>query len=122
MNLCQLLWMNIMSKSSQATPPNHSDDEFVPASFVIFCLDSEGSVAFEASWGNSTAEIKKFAGLVKKINNGEFENLIIEQLKEQSKENTKSSKNYTTFNKYYSQLNGSSLSDLVIDPTEVELN
>lgn len=111
-----------MSKSSQATHQNHSDDDFVPKSFIIFCLDASGDIAFEASWGESVAEIKKFASLVKKINNGEFENMIIDQLKEQSQATAKEIKNYATFSKIYKQLSQSLDLDLVIDPTEVELN
>jgi hypothetical protein len=111
-----------MSKSSQATHQNHSDEDFIPKSFIIFCLDASGDIAFEVSWGESAADIKKFASLLKKINNGEFESMIVEQLKEQSLTTAKETKNYAIFNKVYKQLDQNLELDLVIDPTEVELN
>ena len=48
--------------------------------------------------------------------------MIIDQLKEQSQATAKEIKNYATFSKIYKQLSQSLDLDLVIDPTEVELN
>jgi len=54
-----------MSKSSPEAPLNTSDENnFSPKSFVIFCLDEQGNVAFEASWGETQEDIKKFAALM----------------------------------------------------------
>jgi hypothetical protein len=107
-----------MSKSSQGAIPNTSDS-FSPKSFIIFCLDDEGNVAFEASWGDNQEDIKKFAVLLNKINNGNFEKMIVDQLKLQSKEKS-DSKGYAIFNKSYKDLQKPK--DLVVDPTSVELN
>ena len=107
-----------MQKSSQEAAHNTSDN-FSPKSFIIFCLDEEGSVAFEASWGDNQEDIKKFAILLNKINNGNFEKMIIDQLKLQSKEKS-DPKGYAAFNKAYKELQKPK--DLVVDPTNVELN
>jgi len=105
-----------MSKSFQEEVPSSSDN-FSPKSFLIFCLDDEGNVAFEASWGESSEDIQKFAALLHKINTGAFDKMIVEQLKTQSKEKG-DLKNYNIFNKAY-KINSK---DLVVDPTNVELN
>ena len=106
-------------KSSQELSPD-TDSDFIPKSFVIFCLDQDGNIAFEASWGETNEEIKKFAMLLRQINSGEFEKDVLVQLKEQSLTIKNGTKNFSLFNKNYKQLNP--ISDLVIDPTEVELN
>lgn len=111
--------MNIIMKSSQELSPE-TDSDFTPKSFVIFCLDQDGNIAFEASWGNTNEDIKKFAVLLQQINSGEFENDVLVQLKEQSLTIKNGTKQFGLFSKNYKQLN--SISDLVIDPTEVELN
>jgi hypothetical protein len=107
-----------MSKSSQQEVLNSSND-FSPSSFVIFCLDEDGNIAFQASWGETPEDIKKFALLLNKVNSGSFDKMIIEQLKEQSKEQG-DTKNFTIFSKAYKELNKSK--DLVVDPINVELN
>lgn len=106
-------------KSSQEHSPDLEAD-FTPKSFVIFCLDQEGNIAFEASWGETNDQIKKFAILLRQINSGELEKDVLIQLKEQSLSAKGGAKNFSLFSKNYRQLN--SISDLVIDPTEVELN
>jgi hypothetical protein len=108
-----------MSKSSPEAPLNTSDENnFSPKSFVIFCLDEQGNVAFEASWGETQEDIKKFAALMNKINKGTFENMILEQLKIQAKENSQP-KELAMFNKAYKDLKKPK--NLVVDPTNVEL-
>jgi hypothetical protein len=109
---------------SQLSPEQHptasnENEQFSPKSFIIFCLDEDGNVAFEASWGETEEDIRKFAVLLNKINNGTFDKMIVEQLKLQSKESG-DSKKYTIFNKIYKELNKPK--DLVVDPTNVELN
>lgn len=94
--------------------------EFSPQSFIIFCLDQEGNIAFEAAWGETSEDIKRFALLLHKINTGEFEKMILDQLKLQEKEKGNATKNYTIFSKAYKDLKKPS--DLVVDPTSVELN
>ena len=37
-----------------------TEEEFRPKSFIIFCLDDDGEIAFEASWGNTPEDIKNF--------------------------------------------------------------
>jgi hypothetical protein len=108
-----------MSNQSQEMPLS-SDDSFTPTSFIILCIDDDGSVAFEASWGNSMEDVKKFASLVSSLTNGEFNKMISDQLKLQSKDIADGKRKFNAFNKIY---NDSKVpSNLVIDPTEVELN
>lgn len=97
-----------------------TEEEFHPKSFIIFCLDEEGSIAFEASWGNTAEDIRNFANLLYKVNNGDFDSVIIQQLKDQSKTEINGIKNFSLFSKLYKSLINPSA--LVIDPTEVELN
>lgn len=108
-----------MAKSYQV-PPQEPSDNFNPESFVIFCLDAEGNVAFEASWGNTIDDVKKFGALLSNITNGEFNSIILEQLKDQAKTLENGMKKFNVLQKI---INASQKpSDLVIDPTEVELN
>jgi hypothetical protein len=108
-----------MSNVSQSTPED-SPDEFLPKSFIIFCLDDDDNVAFEVSWGQEIEDIKKFAYLLHKVKSGDFDQMILEQLKLQSKDIQGGSKKYAAFLKSYNELD-SPLS-LVVDPTKVELN
>jgi hypothetical protein len=108
-----------MSNQSQETLPT-SDESFSPTSFMIFCLDEEGSVAFEASWGDTIDDVKKFAALANSVTNGDFNKMIEEQLKLQSKDEPDGRKKFSAFSKIYSE--AKSPSNLVIDPTRVELN
>jgi hypothetical protein len=87
---------------------------------MIFCLDEEGSVAFEASWGDTIDDVKKFAALANSVTNGDFNKMIEEQLKLQSKDISDGRKKFSAFSKIYSEAKSSS--NLVIDPTRVELN
>jgi len=108
-----------MSNQSQVTDPS-SDDNFSPTSFIIFCLDEQGDVAFEASWGDTMDDVKKFASLMSSVTNGEFNKMIEAQLKLQSKDIVDGKKKFTAFSKIYSE--SKVPSNLVIDPTQVELN
>lgn len=108
-----------MVKSYQPIAQEPSDS-FNPESFVIFCLDANGDVALEASWGNTLEDVKKFAILLSNITNGEFNAVILNQLKEQSKNLPNGIKKFSVLQKIINSSEKSS--DLVIDPTEVELN
>jgi hypothetical protein len=83
-------------------------------------LDEDGNIAFEASWGETTEDIKKFATLLKKVSSGDFDTMILEQLKNQSKNIEDGAKKFALFSKSFKELNKPS--NVVIDPTEVELN
>jgi len=105
-----------MQKKSQS--PEEGD--FHPKSFIIFCLDQDDNIALDISWGESLIDIKNFAQLLSKITSGEFNNLVLEQLKEQSKLIDDGNKKYITFDKAFKS--SKTPVDLVIDPTQVELN
>lgn len=105
-----------MQKKSQSPEEN----DFHPKSFVIFCLDNEDNIALDISWGESLIDIRNFAQLLSKITTGEFNSLVLQQLKEQSKLINDGNKKYAAFDKAFK---ASKLPvDLVIDPTQVELN
>jgi hypothetical protein len=108
-----------MSNASTEIQEDLTED-FTPQSFIIFCLDSDGSVAFEVSWGDTIEEIKKFTLLLHKATTGEFNELISEQLKIQSKNIENGLKKFNAFSKTFNEL--SSPLSLVIDPTNVELS
>lgn len=101
-------------------PQENSDDSFTPKSFIIFCLDDTGDVAFEVSWGDTIEDIKKFAILLSNVNDGTFQQLILDQLKTQAKDKKTGTKEYSAFIKTYKELQKPT--DLVVDPTSVELN
>ena len=109
-----------MLNQSQETQSSSDEEQFSPTSFIIFCLDEEGNVAFEASWGDSMEDVKKFAALANSITNGDFNKMIEDQLKLQSKDLPDGKKKFSAFSKIYSE--AKSPSNLVIDPTRVELN
>ena len=107
-----------MQKSFPQDQQGASDD-FKPNSFIIFCLDEAGNVGFEASWGNSISDVKKFAALLSKIVDGNFTELILSQLKEQSEGVKNGNKKYDIIkNAIYKKNN----IDLVISPLNVEIN
>jgi len=103
--------------SNQSAVTQEDSNEFLPKSFIIFCLDDAGDIAFEMSWGETDEDIKKFAVLLNKINAGQFEKMILEQLKLQCKEKN-DTKGFSVFNKAYKV----NVKDLVVDPTNVELH
>jgi hypothetical protein len=105
-----------MQKKSQS--PDQGD--FHPKSFVIFCVDHDDNIALDLSWGENLIDIKNFAQLLSKITSGDFNSLILQQLKEQSKSINDGNRKYSAFDKEFKS-NKSSV-DLVVDPTQVELN
>lgn len=104
---------------SYPQPPQESSDDFAPKSFILMALDETGSVAMEISWGETIADVKKFATLLLKTTSGQLNSIILEHLKEQSI-------NINNGNKKYAELckivNKKDKSDLVIDPLNVEVN
>lgn len=108
----------MLKRSQNMNQDTTQEEQFIPKSFVIFCLNEKNEVAFEASWGTSAEDIKKFAHLMRKINDGNFEDLIFEQLQIQSKEIKGGVRKYSSFKKEYYKRGDL---DVVVDPTEVEL-
>lgn len=97
------------------------DDSFDPKSFIIFCLDDNGDIGLDLSWGDSHADIKKFAQMISSCTSGKLNEAILEYVKLQSEKISNGQKKYTIFKKEFGAKNGST-SDLVVDPTDVELN
>jgi hypothetical protein len=95
-------------------------DDFQPKSFFIACLDKDGNVGIEGSWGDSMEDVKKFATLLKRLTNGDFSDIILSQFKEQSKNVNNGNRKYTAFANIMKKK--AKIEDLVISPTEVEVN
>lgn len=97
------------------------DDSFNPKSFIIFCLDDNGDIGLDLSWGDSHADVKKFAQMINSCTSGKLNEAILEYVKLQSEKIPSGQKKYNIFKKELNAKNGST-SDLVVDPTDVELN
>lgn len=97
------------------------DDSFNPKSFIIFCLDDNGDIGLDLSWGDSHADIKKFAQMISSCTSGKLNEAILEYVKSKSEEIPNGQKKYAIFKKEL-KTKSESTSDLVVDPTDVELN
>ena len=107
-----------MAKLSQQEQVEPSD-EFKPKSFIFFCVDQNGDIGFEVNFGDKISDVKKFSNLLKKATSGEFNSLILEQIKEQVESIPDGIKKYKIMETAIKEkLN----KDLVINPTSVEIN
>lgn len=97
---------------------NYSD-EFKPKSFVFFCIDQNGDMGFEVSFGEKINDVKKFSNLLKNIVSGEFNSIILKQVKEQVGTTPDGVKKYKIIENALQEKN---IKDLVINPTSVEIN
>lgn len=107
-----------MQKSSQQDQSNHSD-EFKPKSLLFFCIDQNGDIGFEVQLGEKITDVKKFSSLLNKLTNGEFNETMLIEIKEQVKTISDGTKKYKIIEKALMQ---KGTKDLVISPTEVEIN
>lgn len=107
-----------MNKSSQKTQEDHSG-EFKPKSFLFFCVDQNGDTGFEINFGDKINDVKKFSNLLKNIVSGEFNSLILEQIKEQITTVPDGVKKYKIIENTLKEKN---TKDLVVNPTNVEIN
>lgn len=97
-----------MEQSSQ----EHSN-EFEYESFILFCLDEDGNIAFEVNCGKTTDQIKLFGIMLSKIFNDELTPFVLSQIKE----NLKNNKKYKIIEAALSK----EPEDLAVDPLEVEI-
>lgn len=107
-----------MEKLSLDHDQNYSD-EFKPKSFVFFCIDQNGDTGFEISFGEKINDVKKFSNVLKNIVSGEFNSLILKQIKEQVATIPDGVKKYKIIE---NALHEKNIKDLVITPTNVEIN
>lgn len=107
-----------MQKSSQQDQSNHSD-EFKPKSFLFFCIDQNGDIGFEVHFGEKINDVKKFANLLSKITGGDFNQTILNEIKEQADLKPDGIKKYKVIENV---LKNKVKKDLVVNPTEVEIN
>lgn len=105
-------WKNIMAESSQELA------DFETSSFLLFCLDDNGNIAFETSWGQTVEDAQRFAILLSKITNNELTTDLLKQLKEISKNEKNGKKKYSIVEGI---VNKKEDSDLVVLPTEVDI-
>jgi len=113
-----------MNESYQQSPQHSSSEINI---FLIFCLDKDGVVNFEGSWGNTSEDVKKFSSMLHSVTSGKYNRDIFSKLKEMSKEVEMGEIRYgemmSSFNKIQNfYKNKSSKGKLVVDPTRVELN
>ena len=107
-----------MAKSSHQDQVDTSG-EFQPKSFLFFCIDQNGDTGFEVSFGDKISDVKKFSTLLKSIVFGEFNSLILEQIKEQIATVPDGIKKYKVIENALKEKN---TKDLVVNATNVEIN
>lgn len=93
-------------------------ENFQTSSFLLFCLDDSGNIAFETSWGTTIEDVQRFAMLLLKVTNNELTNDILKQLKEVSKSEKNGKKKYAIVDQ---TLNRKDEDSLAVSPTEVEI-
>ena len=97
-----------------------NDNKFSPKSFLIICIDENGDIGLEMSWGETIEDVKKFAKMLDGCVNGKFNSVILNNLEEQSKAVKNGTKKYNVFKKeFHHKIKDDS--GLVINPTMVEL-
>lgn len=106
-----------MAKSSHQDQSDHSD-EFKPNSFLFFCIDQNGDIGFEVQFGEKINDVKKFASLLNKIIAGDFNQTILDQIKEQTALVSDGAKKYKIIE---NSLKQKSNKDLVVNPISVEI-
>lgn len=107
-----------MPKSSQQDQLDPSS-EFKPNSFIFFCIDQNGDTGFEINFGEKINDVRKFSVLLKNILSGEFNSLILEEIKEQIETIPDGTKKYKIIENTLKEKN---IKDLVVNPTNVEIN
>jgi ribosomal protein L4 len=107
-----------MQKLSQPDQTDHSD-EFKPKAFLFFCIDQNGDIGFEVQLGEKINDTRKFANMLNKVTIGEFNEVILDQIKEQTENISDGNKKYKIVE---SALKQKLVKDLVVNPTKVEIN
>lgn len=92
--------------------------DFQTSSFLLFCLDENGNIAFETSWGSTLDDVQRFALLLSKITNNELTHDVLKQLKEISKNEKNGKKKYSIVEQI---VNKKEDFDLAVWPTEVDI-
>lgn len=105
-------WKHTMEESST------EQINFETSSFLLFCLDEAGNIAYEMSWGKTVEDAQKFAVLLSKITNNELTGELLQQLKKDSKNEKNGKKKYTVVD---SIVNRKTDDELAVNPTEVEI-
>ena len=92
--------------------------DFQTSSFLLFCLDENGNIAFETSWGSTLDDDQRFALLLCKVTNNELTLEVLKQLKEISKTEKNGKKKYSIVEQI---VNKKEDFDLAVSPTEVDI-
>lgn len=106
-----------MNKSSQKTQEDPSG-EFKPKAFLFFCVDQNGDIGFEVQLGEKINDVKKFASLLNKLIAGDFNQTMLDQIKEQTALASDGAKKYKIIE---NSLKQKSNKDLVVNPISVEI-
>ena len=92
--------------------------DFQMQSFLLFCLDENGDINLDMSWGNSVDEVRNFSMLLSKIVNNELTKVILEHLKKTSETQPHGKKKYSIVEQMTTKKQDD---DLAISPIEVEI-
>lgn len=116
-----------MLKSSQESLQTSSDDTKFKCLFFI-CVNDDGDIDFEFNWGNTFEEVKIFANLLVALTNKGLNEVIIQHMKETCAQDAELKKKFEVFYKTYKTstnkikgLPNGNNTEVVIDPTQVEL-
>lgn len=86
------------------------------AYFLCYTDKKTGDIFFKCGWSDSSQDIENFAFMLSKINSGDYENNILEILKDQTGE----TEDFETFMKLYLAFKASEKNGLVVPPSMVE--
>ena len=114
-----------MQKSSEESPPMSMDDY---KCLFFICVNEDGDMEFEFNWGETHDEVKIFANLLVALTNQGLNDVIISHMKEVCSQDSELKKKFDIFYKTYKsctnkvkKYSGGNNSQLVVDPTQVEL-
>ena len=100
--------------------PTQSEDSPHESCYFHCYVDKEtGSVLFKCGWGDSSSDLENFAFMMSQINSGEYEDSILEKLRDQTT-NIVNEDLVAFMALYESLMQKPEKSELVIRPTDVE--
>jgi len=108
-----------MSELSQNLPPQD-----LPSSsyFTVFVEPETFDIYFKCGWGRSLEDLSSFASLLYKVNSGNYEEEILQEIERQcSRTGGDGEEQFFAFLSFYDQLKlDAKKSDLVVRPSQVK--
>jgi hypothetical protein len=88
--------------------------------FECFVDKETGAVMFECGWGDSDLDLDNFAFMLKMLNKGKYESVVLEEIGNQCGDNeTKLQQYFTLLNKYEALFAEEDSSSVAIKPSRV---